>query len=71
MSTSQTAFKAFSRICAVSAVLGVALATGPAAAASTVTTASASHITKAASPLGGHDDDDGNNGCIALIALLC
>ncbi|MEV5874490.1 hypothetical protein AB0L75_09725 [Streptomyces sp. NPDC052101] len=76
MNTSQLAFKAFSRICAVSAVLGIALATGTATAASAVAAPPASHvITKAAAPIGGHgghdDEDDGNNGCIALIALLC
>ncbi|WP_158692777.1 hypothetical protein [Streptomyces roseochromogenus] len=74
MNTSQPASKkALSRICAISAVLGIALATGTATAASAaaVTPAPHHHTTHAAAPAGGHDEDDGNNGCIALIALLC
>ncbi|MCC5480007.1 hypothetical protein [Streptomyces barringtoniae] len=64
MSTSQTAFKkALSRIGAVGAVLGVALAAGTATAASAVAAAPATHLTaKAAAPAGGHDEHGGSGG---------
>ncbi|KUN06668.1 hypothetical protein AQI95_12385 [Streptomyces yokosukanensis] len=69
MSTSQTAFKkAFSRIGAVSAVLGIALAAGTATAASAAAVTPLSHPSQAAAPAGGHGDD---GGCDGLIILLC
>ncbi|WP_210588238.1 hypothetical protein [Streptomyces sp. GESEQ-35] len=70
MSTSQLAKKATSRIVAVSAVLGMALAVGTATAATAVAATPASHvITKAAPAKGGGHGDDG--GCSGLIVLLC
>ncbi|WP_328363241.1 hypothetical protein OG828_29415 [Streptomyces sp. NBC_00457] len=69
MSTSLLATKAISRIGAVSAVLGIALAMGAVTTASAAA-APATHAAVKATPAkgGGHGDD---GGCSGLIVLLC
>ncbi|MGW0757485.1 hypothetical protein ACWD1Y_13500 [Streptomyces sp. NPDC002814] len=69
MSTSLLATKAISRIGAVSAVLGIALAMGAVTTASAAATPATHAAVKATPAKGGGHGDDG--GCSGLIVLLC